>query len=322
MGLLRRSVQIIKNQGLREYMKAIKRYLLWHPVVDETWWQFNRLVRSQPEVIRNVQGSSMLLDISQEGIHKHLFLYGCHEPECTRIFRRMLPRGARVVDVGANIGYYVLMEAQVAQEVYAIEPEPRNLELLRKNVELNSCGDRVEVHELALSDTTGEGLLSIGHTPNQHRLRAASDTQQARYIKVSTTTLDEFLKDREVDVVRMDLEGAEWLVVKGMMGILRGNKPLILFVEVHSKSIKDYGGDAMTMLKLLLDSGFRMRHLVVFRPAALSVIPGGIRARALPQEQVVECHSPLADPFLDKNVHQILDESVAYRLFMERGPLT
>ena len=80
----------------------------------------------------------MLLDISQEGIHKHLFLYGCHEPECTRIFRGMLPRGARVVDVGANIGYHVLIEAQMAQKVYAIEPEPRNLRLLRKNIELKS----------------------------------------------------------------------------------------------------------------------------------------------------------------------------------------
>lgn len=226
MNLLSRSIEIVRNHGLREYVLAIRRYLLWRPVADQIWWYANRLVRSGSIVTRDVQGYRMRLDSSKKGIHQQLLLYGCHEPESARVFMGMLPRDARVVDIGASIGYYVLMEAQVAQKVYAIEPKPQNIERLRENIELNSCSDRIEVHELALSDTAGKALFSISDLPNQHRLRPLSDAQQDRCIEVATTTLDEFLKDKEVDAVRMDLEGAEWLVVRGMKDILRGNKPL------------------------------------------------------------------------------------------------
>ncbi len=318
MGLLGRSIEIVKNYGLGGYLLAIKRYLLWHPVADEIWWRVNRLVSPRSRVIRYIEGYKMLVDTSKKGIHQQLLLYGCHELESTRVFSRMLPANARVADIGSNIGYYVLLEAQVAQKVYAIEPEPQNLELLKRNIELNSYGDRVEVHELALSDTIGKTWLSISDLPNQHRIRPPSDVRQAKCIEVATTTLDEFLKDKEVDVIRMDLEGAEWLVVHGMTGVLRENKPLVLFIEVHPELMKDYGGDARTLLNILLDSGFHMRYLAVFRPSPLLSLGRYVKPRTSPQEQVIECHAPQGNPFLDKNVNQILDESIPFRLFMER----
>ena len=319
MGLLSKSLKIIRNYGLREYVQAVRLYLLDHPIADDIWWHFNRLVRSQPRVIRNVHGCRMLLDISQNGIHKQLFLHGCHEPECTRIFREMLLRDARVVDIGANIGYYALIEAQVAQKVYAIEPEPRNLELLRENIKLNSCGNRIEVHELAISDTIGKALLHISGVPNQHRLLASPDVRQARCIEVATTTLDEFVKDKEVDVIRMDLEGAEWLVIKGMTEILRGNKPLLLFIEIHPRLIKDYGGDATMLLEILLESGFKLRHLAAVLPPPSFPIRQYIKAHTPSREQAIECHAPLGNPLLDKYLrHIIMEKSVFYRVFMER----
>ena len=318
MGLLGRSLEIVRGRGLRAYTQAIRRFLLWHPVADEIRWRANRLVRAQPRVVKDIQGRRMLLDISRKGIHKYLFLYGCHEPESSRVFRRMLPKDARVVDIGANIGYYVLMEAQVARKVYAIEPELQNLELLRENIELNSFGDRVEVYQLALSDTVGKASLSISDFPNQHRLQAPCDPPLARYVEVATTTLDEFLKDKEVDVIRMDLEGAEWLVLKGMTAALTGDKALALFIEVHPVLMKDYGGDAATLLKLLLDSGFKIRHLVVDRPAASFPIRRSIKAWALPEEQAIEFNNSPGNTLSDKDLSRILDASMTFRLFMER----
>ena len=170
MRLLNKSIEIIRNYGLKEYIQAVKLYLLLHPIIDEVWWHTNRSVRSQSRVIRNVQGYKMLLDISKKGIHRHLFLHGNHEPECTIAFKKMLSKDSRVIDIGANIGYYALMEAQVAQKVYAIEPEPKNLELLRENIRLNSYDSRIEVHELAISDTDGKTWLDISEYPNEHRL--------------------------------------------------------------------------------------------------------------------------------------------------------
>ena len=230
----------------------------------------------------------------------------------------MLPPNARVADIGAHIGYYALIEAQVAQKVYAIEPEPRHLEFLRKNVDLNSRGDRVMVYELAISDTVGRTWLSVSDSPDMHRLRPPCDAPGAECIEVATSTLDEFLKDKEVDVIRMDVEGAEWLAARGMTGILGGNKPLVLFIEVHPKLVEDYGGDALTMVNTLIDSGFDMKYLVASRWPALFSLTGCFRPRIALQEEVIVYHKPLADLRLDNTLNRIVDGSPFFHIFLER----
>lgn len=200
MGIINRSIEIIKIQGIRGYIKAVKRYLYWRLVlpyflVTQAKWYINRLLRSQHQIIKDIQGHKMMIDISLGGIHKNLYIFGNHEPLISKIFSEIIPQGAKVVDVGANIGYYVLLEARKAQKIYAFEPEPHNVELLRKNLSLNSYQDRVEVYQLAVGDRTGKALLYISDTPNWHRLINKSDTQHDKSIEVETITLNEFLKD-------------------------------------------------------------------------------------------------------------------------------
>ena len=159
----------------------------------------------------------MVLNLSLGGMHRYLFLYGCYEPECTRIYLDIIPRNAGIVSIGANIGYYTLLEARAASSVYAIEPSPQNVELLKKNISLNQYEDRVEIYELAISDRTGKSSLSVSGAPHHHRLLGSTEIQpEEDCIEVKTTTLDDFLIDKEVDVINMDIEGAEWLAINGM----------------------------------------------------------------------------------------------------------
>lgn len=320
MGVINRSVEIVKEQGLRGYGKAIKRYLWWHPVApyflfDEARWYANRLLRSRHQIVKDIQGHKMMIDMSLGGIHKSLYLHGHRELLSSSIFSKIIPKGARVVDVGANIGYYVLIEARKAQKIYAFEPEPRNAELLRKNLSLNSYQDRVEVYQCAVSDRMGSALLYISDLPNQHRLLNKFDTQRDKDIEVETITLDEFLKDKEVDVVRMDLEGAEWLVIQGMKDVLRRtNKPLILFLEVHPALITNYGGQAVKMIEFILDSGFKITHLIAHDPRYASWFKGRHR-----RYKSFEFDPPLGRNLIDKNIAQVLGEANSYHIFMERS---
>ncbi len=319
MSLLGRSIEIVKAHGLVEYMVAIRRYLLWHPIAGEIWWHVNRLISPGLRVIKTFGGVRILVDTSKKGIHRELSLYGYHEHQSTRIFKDMLPAGASVVDIGANIGYYALIEAQVAQKVYAIEPEPQNLEFLRKNIELNSYVDRIEVHQLAISDTAGKAWLCISDLPNQHRLLPKSDLPRDRCIEVETSTLDKFMKDREVNAIRMDLEGAEWLVLRGMNGVLRRNDLLVLFIEVHPRLMEDYGGDARQFLQLLLDYGFRISCITLFRPPSLFSIQRYVKPRSMPWEQLIELRTQSGYSLHEKYVTQIIEKSVSYGLFLERS---
>lgn len=320
IGFINKSVETIRNHGFRGYAQAIKRCLLWHPVIDEFRWQLKLLSKAQSKIIRTINGDKMQVDSPFCGVNKHLYLYGCHEPEFTKIFSEILPRDAKVIDVGANIGYYVLIAARIAQKIYAIEPEPRSLELLKKNIALNSYDDLVEVHQLAISNRIGKALLSISDRPDAHRLLEPDATQYEKVIEIETTTLDEFLKDKDFDVVRMDVEGAEWLVIQGMRDILgRINKPLILIIEVHPWLITHYGGDAVKMLELLFDSGFKLSHLVLHEPTMAFPLRSYIKAQGLPQGHAFHFHPPLNSQTIDNNISHIIKNVGSYKaLFLER----
>lgn len=318
MGALFKSAEIIRNHGFKGYIHAINRFIFWHPFIDETRWQLNRLVRSRRRVIGNVQGYKMFLDIEENGIERHLFLYGCWEPECTRIFKEMLPEGAKVLELGANIGYYALLAALSAERVYAIEPEPHNVALLRANVALNLWDDRIEVYELAASDSVGKASLYVSENRAEHKLAESSDLPRGSYIDIETTTIDEFLKGKEVDVIRMDVEGAEWFIIKGMRNILEGNNPLILIIEVHPNFIRDYGGDPIVMLKLLLNAGFKIKYLVIYERENSFSIRRCIKGIAFPPQQTIIFPVPLHDPIDYLGQFLTDDESLAYSLFMER----
>jgi len=316
--MMARSIEIARKRGIGELSRAARSYLVWHPILDELQWNLYRLAARRSTILKTVNGCRMLLNVSNGRVHKHLFLHGRHEPECTRILMETLPRDARVLDIGAHIGYYALLEAQLSQRVYAIEPGPENSELLRRNIELNSLEDRIEVHHVAMSDKVGTDTFYMSKETEKHRLRSIPASRNYRTLEVATLTVDEFLKHREVDFIRMDVQGAEWLVIAGMTSILKANQPLTLFVEVHPLLIKDYGGDAVSLVKVLLDSGFRLMYLVGYSPLALFSLQTCFRSRGQPPELPLAFQASDNDPLSDKNVMEIVGGSSVFKVFMDR----
>jgi FkbM family methyltransferase len=280
-------------------------------------------LRPSRKAIKKVQGSRMVLDLKDKGINKDLFLYGYREPECTNIFKKELFEGMKIVDIGANIGYYVLIEAQFigkSGKIYAIEPEPRNFKMLKKNVEINSYLSDVEFYNIAISNKTGKVLFAISPQSNHHRLSISGSKEKA--IEVDSTTLDDFVEDKEMDVLRMDTEGAEWVIFKGMNRILSNNKPLKMFIEIHPKLINQYGGDVEEMLKTLAENSFILKYLVMWEPVPNSLIPY-IKGRG-GRERSIEYNMPLQELLIDEKTRQLLlctsghiYES-GYKVFMER----
>ena len=125
------------------------------------------------------------------------------------------------VDVGANVGRYVVPAAKVYSKVYAVEPDPDNLEALYRNIELNSVSDRVVVVPKALGSAPG-------------RARLAQSGAQSRIadegVEVDVDTLDNCCPGAKV--VKIDVEGYELEVVKGALRTIEENKP-ILIIEHH-----------------------------------------------------------------------------------------
>ena len=157
-----------------------------------------------------------------------------HEPESTRRFWSAIAPGALVVDGGANMGGYALLasrRAGPAGRVFAFEPDPRNFARLAARV--RRCAN-VQPVPKAIADRSGESLLFLdtfhaGHTLIDGRVGE-------RGIAVAVTSLDDFVRELGLpglDVVKLDVEGAELRALDGMEQILRGARRPVILCEVH-----------------------------------------------------------------------------------------
>jgi len=169
----------------------------------------------------------------------------------------------RFVDIGAHIGCYTVTGAAAIGEtgkVYAFEPHPENADLLSRNVSLNGYERRVEIVRKAVFSSTGEAVLGVdaGDTGGSSVFGGEAKALSSS-VKVPTTTIDEFFATEgwpRVDLVKMDVEGAEIAVLHGMGEFCRRNPDLMLIVEFSPKRIASAGGTPELFLAAIQERGF------------------------------------------------------------------
>jgi FkbM family methyltransferase len=163
---------------------------------------------------------------------------GMYEPAKMEAVLKLLKPGSTFIDIGANIGDFSLLAASVAGSagrVLAFEPESTNCGLMKRNIELNGYKN-IEVFQLALSDSNGEASLYLGDRCDYHSLLRDQPERKAGVIAVKTRTLDSFLEEfgqNRVDMIKVDVEGAELEVLRGAREVLRRNPDVVLLLELH-----------------------------------------------------------------------------------------
>ena len=163
------------------------------------------------------------------------WITGKVEPEVQTALRSLLRPGDTFVDVGAGVGFFTVLAARLvgpAGRVIAFEPAPDGAATIRLNAALNGF-DHVEVVAAALSDRDGDALLAGAGEPTA-TLEVAPGAD-ARGRRVPIATLDSFLADRDdvaPAVVKVDVEGHESAVLRGMRSTLHRLRPALI-VEMH-----------------------------------------------------------------------------------------
>ncbi len=223
------------------------------PLVAKTFNFLYQLVGPRGIVLTEVQGNKMFMDAKASG----LVLTGYWEKYETELFKKTIKEGMTVVDIGAHIGYYTLFSASLVGEkgkVYAFEPGPENYSLLVKNIEVNGYNNVVAVKK-AVSNKAGVTKLFLG-TSALHSIVDSEDSKQS--IEVETTTLDDFfIKKEKIDVIKMDAEGAEYMIFLGMQKILKENNDIIIFTEFFPALLKKYV-EPKIYLEELIKSNFKL----------------------------------------------------------------
>ncbi len=193
-------------------------------------------------------------------IQYSVLLTGEWEPEETAVLRELLSPGSVFYDIGANVGYFTLLAAQIVGptgHVYAFEPNEVILPQLRNNVAINAL-DNVTVLPVALADEEGTATFHAVGGANSGTSSLRAEVGGTSF-DVDLVRLDELVRTRGLrppDVIKMDIEGAECRALAGMGETLRSAGDLSLLVEVSDRFLRQASGSEAELIDLLQRAGF------------------------------------------------------------------
>jgi FkbM family methyltransferase len=216
------------------------------------------------EAVSAKEGFLVHVDPTDYAVGHTISVTGAHEPEVSATVRSLLRRGAVFVDAGANIGWFSLLAAGLVGplgRVVAVEPNPLNCDLLRRSAEDNGFHN-VEVFTVALSDRTGAAALETDGSNGRMVLVDGPPPQPVRAsFVVAARTLDSLLEDAglaHVDVVKLDVEGAEPLVLAGAAEMLARDRPALVSEFYPLALDSSPWGSATAYLAQLRQLGYRL----------------------------------------------------------------
>jgi FkbM family methyltransferase len=206
----------------------------------------------------DVLGQKMFLDVRDS---LDLALNRIYEPVETALLQRLIKPGDTIVDIGANIGYYSLIFARAttaAGQVFSFEPDPSNYSLLAQNLKLNGHSN-VTAENCAVTAESKEIELFISNDSlADHRIYDSGDGR--RSVKVPGVALDDYFagKNVRIDLIKMDIQGAEFFAVQGMRRTLAKNRSVKLLTEFWPFGLKRAGVQAGDYLRLLEEIGLKI----------------------------------------------------------------
>ncbi len=155
--------------------------------------------------------------------HGHLALVGVYEPELSAIFTRLSKEGGLLVDVGANFGYFSLLWCGLGRDnrSIAFEASPRVLSQIKTNISLNKLDDRIDLREMAAANIAGTLFFDTGPPEQTGWGGISSDSSGDGLVKVPAVRLDDVITAPEIALLKIDCEGADYLVLQGAEQLLR-----------------------------------------------------------------------------------------------------
>jgi FkbM family methyltransferase len=211
-------------------------------------------------VQKQLDGFRMWLNPADAGVSKEILGSGGYEEFELALFRKECKPGMVLMDVGGNIGYYSLAAcAQTGDQatIYAFEPEPTVGAMLRDNLALNEFRSVTTV-DRALADKRGVLRLNVDESNTGKHSLVQSEGTNVKQIDIETLTMDEFVTERgipRVDLIKIDVEGAEGLVLAGAQETIRRFGPVI-FMEYTPDWLARAGTDTRALFAGFAAQGY------------------------------------------------------------------
>jgi FkbM family methyltransferase len=227
----------------------------------------NAYLGAQTAVCRVLGRYKLFVDTFDVGLSTHLLLDGYWEMWLTEALAEAVRPGMTVVDVGANLGYFTLLMADLVGpggHVCAFEPNRPIAERLRKSVDVNGFADRVRICEDALADQDGVPAVLVvpaSEPKNAHVVGCATplDASAPGLLPITTRRFDSFPELLDATVIKIDADTSEEAIWRGLRGRLLRPGPLTIFLEFAPARY----ADPCAFLTEILAAGFDLRLLTL-----------------------------------------------------------
>ncbi len=201
-------------------------------------------------------------DVTGKGLYVGLF-----EHEEVQFIRRILKPGMVFLDIGANMGFYSIIAAKYvgsSGQVHSFEPSPRMFEELKFNIELNGLSN-VEPNSIALGDKSGTACLSRYERGKEVYASLSPNVYPGAKITghdyVTVETLDNYVEEKRlerVDVIKIDVEGAECLVLRGSQVLLSSTSGPTIILEMVPSLMEHFNCSCNEVVRFFREFGYKV----------------------------------------------------------------
>ncbi|MGE0799222.1 MAG: FkbM family methyltransferase [Lautropia sp.] len=223
------------------------------------------LLAEDPCVRIDEFGGEFYLD-SRSSLFRRVIEQGAYEPELTRVCLDLVDLDGDVLDIGANVGFHSVLFGKRLRKgrVLAVEPMPRAIGRLRRNLERNGVESKVALYEGVATSEPGELTIrtivgreefsSLGSLTHPSVIGSPVET-----VAVKASTVDALVAsfDLKPKFMKVDVEGCEHLVMRGAGQVLSEFRPIVL-AELSDPLLRSNGSSAAEVIRLMQDKGYRV----------------------------------------------------------------
>lgn len=229
-----------------------------------------RLTRPQPEPTGWVEATRLGLRWNlclDRYLDREVYHHGAFEPASTRIVQATVKPGMRILDIGANFGYFTTLFAHLVGptgHVWAFEPTQHYGSRIATHLRMNHLTERATVSPYGLSDKAFEARISIDESSaTLHQNAPEVTSEQVRFEKLDDVAAS--LGIDQVDLVKIDTDGHELAVLHGAQQLLRRTHPII-FIEFSQANLDLAGSDVRELHAALVDLGYELHSETTGKP--------------------------------------------------------
>lgn len=210
-------------------------------------------------ILETIHGVKLLINPSEDkGIEENLYRFGTYEKGILHFIQKNLKPNHVFLDVGANIGLMSCFASKFLKEsgkVFAVEANPKTIEILIYNLNLNSC-ENVSVLPFGLGNKIGKALFFENWEVNRGGASFLNQSSSENNgIEIEISIIDKLFDNQQIDMIKIDVEGFELNVLEGGISTIKKCKP-ILIIEVSSNREHEIGVKPHEIRDFILNFGF------------------------------------------------------------------